>query len=93
MSIIHRGTLTLEKLKELATKHLPAMSLSEAQKAIQEAELQGIQSINKDFGDNDFLIKKQKDGNWKAYTYKNGKLIQVREIDPMYCLQRLLTME
>lgn len=34
---------------------------------------------------------KQPDGNWKGYMHKNGKLIEVREIDPQTALTRLLT--
>lgn len=32
-----------------------------------------------------------KDGNWKAYKANNGKLIEVRDYDPIIVLQKLLT--
>ncbi len=37
------------------------------------------------------VLKKQPDGNWKGWMQKNGKLIEERQVDPMYTLQALLT--
>lgn len=33
----------------------------------------------------------QTDGNWKGYTQRFGKLVEVREISPTDCLLRLMT--
>lgn len=38
-------------------------------------------------------IEQQPDGNWKGYTTKFGKEIEVRDIDPQTVLTRLLTHE
>ena len=37
------------------------------------------------------VLEKQVDGNWKGWMYKNGKLIEERQVDPTYVLQALLT--
>lgn len=36
-------------------------------------------------------IIKQEDGNWRGWMTKNGKLIQVRQVDPNTVLNLLLT--
>lgn len=36
-------------------------------------------------------IIKQEDGNWRGFTWKNGRLVQVRQGDPMTVLQLLIT--
>jgi hypothetical protein len=36
-------------------------------------------------------IIKQEDGNWKGYAYKHGKVIEVRQGDPLTVLQMILT--
>lgn len=41
--------------------------------------------------DGEILIKKQEDGNYKAWMIKDGKQLEVREIDPYNCLMKLLT--
>jgi hypothetical protein len=41
--------------------------------------------------EDEILIKKQVDGNWKGYMIKDGKQLEVREIDPYTCLMKLLT--
>jgi hypothetical protein len=41
--------------------------------------------------DNEILIVKQEDGNWKGYMVLRGNPIEVREIDPYTCLLKLLT--
>ena len=38
-------------------------------------------------------IIKQKDGNYRGWMHKNGKLIQVRQSEPNTVLQLLLTAE
>ncbi len=37
------------------------------------------------------VIEKQRDGNYKGWTQKNGELIEVREVGPETVLQKLLT--
>lgn len=66
-NIVHRGTLTQEKLNELCD----ALNLQE----------------------NRFVIEKQEDGNWIGRTLKHGNPVEVREVDPTYCLQALITHE
>lgn len=39
----------------------------------------------------EILIVKQEDGNWKGYMLKDGNPVEVREIDPYTCLIKLLT--
>lgn len=34
---------------------------------------------------------KQTDGNWKGYAYRQGELLEVRDIGPETVLQALLT--
>lgn len=41
--------------------------------------------------EDEILIVKQKDGNWKGWMLKYGKLIEVREVKPEDCLTMLLT--
>ena len=41
--------------------------------------------------ENQILLEKQPDGNWKGFMLKSGKELEVREQTPEYCLQRLLT--
>lgn len=36
-------------------------------------------------------IIRMPDGNYRGFTTKHGKLIQAREADPSYVLQKLLT--
>lgn len=74
---IHRGTLTIEKLKELCLEHLEIKSDSD------------IYSPEKNMGV--ISLIRQEDGNWKGYMQKNGKLIESREIDPTYALQAVMT--
>ena len=38
-------------------------------------------------------IVKQTDGNWKGWTQRFGKVVEVREIKPEDCLIKLLTHE
>lgn len=41
--------------------------------------------------DDEILIIKQPDGNWKGYMIKNKLQIEVRDVDPYTCLTLLLT--
>ena len=59
----------------------------EPAEAIKEAELQA--SIPATEGT--FLIVKQMDGNYIGYTFKGGKLVQVRQGDPQTVLTMLIT--
>lgn len=56
------------------------------QEAIADAEAAGHTPDKEQY-----IIVKQKDGNWKGYGNKNGKPIEVRDIGPETVLQRLLT--
>ena len=79
--IIHRGTLTIEKLKELATKHgfmRPAVVNSTAE-------------YNPELNANAISIIKQEDGNYKGFMQKHGAFIEVRQVDPLTVLMNLLT--
>jgi len=38
-------------------------------------------------------IIKQEDGNWKGWMYKHGKVVEVRQVDPLTVLSLLLTHE
>ena len=38
-----------------------------------------------------FLLAKQEDGNYKGWTWKYGKMIEVRDVGPETVLQLLLT--
>lgn len=84
--IIHRGTLTLEKLKELSKIHL-------SQKPEYKKEIELMEAQANTPTDDSFTVTKQKDGNWKGATKKNGKTIEIRDIDPNTVLTRLLTHE
>jgi len=41
--------------------------------------------------ENEILLVKQTDGNWKGYMNREGNPLEVREIDPYTCLTKLLT--
>lgn len=75
--IIHRGTLTIEKLKELCFKHLEIKSDSD--------------KYSPEIHNTVISLIKQEDGNWKGHTQKNGKMIETREQSPEYALQAILT--
>lgn len=38
-----------------------------------------------------FIIEKQPDGNWKGWTQKYGKQIEIRDVGPETVLQLLMT--
>jgi hypothetical protein len=42
--------------------------------------------------EDEILIAKQEDGNWKAWMNVRGNPTEVREIDPYTCLLKLLTL-
>jgi hypothetical protein len=50
-----------------------------------------IIDYNPETNDKVISIIQQEDGNWKGYTQKFGKLIEVRDVGPDAVLQRLLT--
>ena len=75
-NIVYRGTLTREKLEELAKEHLGSGDIRKYDPS------KNPQAIS---------IIKQPDGNWKGWMQKNGKTIEVREVGPETVLQRLLT--
>jgi hypothetical protein len=41
--------------------------------------------------DNEIVLWQEKDGNWKGRMIKEGKALEVRDIDPYTCLTKLLT--
>lgn len=75
--IIHRGTLTLEKLEQLAANHL--------------GYKKGDSSFHPAINPNVISLVRQEDGNYKGYCQKNGKFLEVREQDPNTALVALLT--
>lgn len=75
--VIYRGTLTLEKLKELCMEHLEIKSDSDA--------------YNPHKNPNAIVILKQEDGNYKGFMQRNGIMIEVREGKPEDCLLSLIT--
>jgi hypothetical protein len=76
-NVIYRGSLTVEKLKDLCYKHLDLKS--ESDKYSPEIHPEVVSLI------------KQEDGNWKGYMLKNGVLIESRDLMPEHVLTRLLT--
>jgi len=38
-------------------------------------------------------IIEQEDGNWKGWMWKHGKVVEVRQVDPLTVLSLLLTHE
>jgi len=38
-------------------------------------------------------ISEQEDGNWKGWMNKHGKVVEVRQVDPLTVLSLLLTHE
>jgi hypothetical protein len=41
--------------------------------------------------ENEILLVKQKDGNWKGFMLRDKEQLEVREIDPYTCLVKLMT--
>jgi hypothetical protein len=41
--------------------------------------------------ENAISLIKQEDGNWKGWMNRFGKVVEVREVGPDACLQKLLT--
>jgi hypothetical protein len=52
-----------------------------------------LEDTNPFHNPNAILIIKQKDGNYKGWMNKFGKVVEVREIGPETVLQKLLTHE
>lgn len=77
--VIYRGTLTIDKLKELAWENLEVKSDSDL--------------YNPHKSPNTISIIKQDDGNWKGLAQRNGKVLESREVGPEMALQALLTHE
>lgn len=75
--IIHRGTLTLDKLRELAREH-----------GISEGD---DHTYNPAKNHNAISIILQPDGNYKGSMWKNGELKTARTNDPQILLQELIT--
>lgn len=44
-----------------------------------------------DVAQDEIRIVKQPDGNYKGWMHKNGKFIEIRDIDPNTVLLKLLT--
>lgn len=42
---------------------------------------------------NAITIIQQEDGNWKGWMNKHGKVVEVRQVDPLTVLSMLLTHE
>ena len=57
---------------------------------LNEAQLNKIQ-WNPTKNSDVITIIRQEDGNYRGFAQKNGKLIQVRQIDPNTVLQLLIT--
>jgi hypothetical protein len=55
------------------------------------SEMSQITQKNHSVKENEILLVKQPDGNWKAYANLNGNPLEVRDIDPYTCLTRILT--
>lgn len=75
--IIHRGTLTLDKLKELSATHLKLKDDSSMYNPSKNPKV--------------ISIIEQDDGNWKGYAFKNKKLTEVRAGDPNTVLLMITT--
>lgn len=85
-TIIYRGTVTIDRLKELAAQHL------------QPAEPTATVTVKKPVGgptqvvaDGMFIIVKDPDGNYSGLTKKFGRVVSVRDIGPEIVLLKLLT--
>lgn len=51
-----------------------------------DTDAEAIVSKNK----NTIIITQKEDGNWKAWTHKNGKLLVARQISPGSALEYLM---
>lgn len=52
-----------------------------------------LQGIAVPATDGNYAILKQPDGNYKGTTWKYGKEVQIRDIDPQTVLLRLMTQD
>ena len=77
--VVYRGTLTLEKLAELAQKH--QVSLTVKDDAV----------YNPDKNHDAISIIRQADGNWKGQGFFHERLATVRSWSPQAVLDALLT--
>lgn len=77
--VVYRGTLTIEKLKELCMEHLEIKSDSD--------------EWNPKLNPAVISIVRQEDGSYKGFVQKNNKFIESREIAPEHALVKLLTHE
>lgn len=75
--IIHRGTLTLQKLKELSAQHLQVKDNRD--------------TFNPAKNNKAISIIEQSDGNFKGEAFRNGKLVEIRAGDPNSVLLGLMT--
>ncbi len=77
MEIIFRGTLTKDKLLQLASEHL---------------QYKGDDSVyNPEKNPDAISLTKQKDGNWIGKANKYGKVIDFRDTGPETVLKGLIT--
>lgn len=75
--IVARGTITLDKLRELAKEH----GISEGDDHL----------FNPAKNHDAISITRQPDGNYKGCMWKNGELKSARSNDPQILLQELIT--
>lgn len=75
--VIHRGTLTIDKLKELCYEHLELKSESD----------EWSPKLHKEV----ITIIRQPDGHFKGFTQIGGVWVESREVAPEHALQALLT--
>lgn len=75
--IIHRGTLTIDKLKDLCFQYLEIKSDSDI--------------WNPHINANVITLVRQPEGHYKGYIQKGGVVVESRELIPEHALQALLT--
>jgi len=76
-NVIYRGTLTLNKLKELYEEFFPQKGTTS--------------QYSPHDNDKTISITQQEDGNWIGEAKKYGKVVSVRTNDPQGALLMLLT--
>lgn len=75
-------------MDEIKEEHLAfVQSLKEEHKA----ELAKVNVYNPNVNPKAISIIEQEDGNWKGWTQKFGKVVEVREGKPEDCLIKLIT--
>ncbi len=55
------------------------------------SEMQQSLTQSPKVNEDEILLVRQSDGNWKGYWNRAGNPLEVREIDPQTCLLKLLT--